>query len=80
MIKSYFTEDINLNQATISDIFIELIKYIDECPYLDFQQKNLMRKCIEHNSQLMNRLYFSLIRCQVWENLGEKKRKQKILN
>lgn len=38
-----------------------------------------MRKCIEHNSQLMNRLYFSLIR-QVWENLGEKKRKQKTLN
>ena len=36
-----------------------------------------MRKCIEHNSQLMNRLYFSLIRCQVWENLGEKKKENK---
>ena len=38
-----------------------------------------MRKCIEHNSQLMNRLYFSLIRCQVWENLGEKKENKKYL-
>ncbi len=28
-----------------------------------------------YRAQLINRLYFSLIQCQIWENLGEKKTK-----
>ncbi|WP_418494676.1 putative phage abortive infection protein [Coprobacter sp.] len=50
------------------------IKYIDECPYLDFQQKKSYAKM--YRAQLINRLYFSLIQCQIWENLGEKKNKK----